>query len=164
MSATADRRFVEQNPHLTDERNLIVHTNATPSPEFVQAANDWRSLLDGDADLLVLVRMGVRRALGKRSQQQAEKQQNATRVTRPPGSRFLEILPYLPISKQTMDALFVPPTLDMRQEYFDALAANRPWLARARRVAWVFGMVQTIALGSGLSLAKKILALWRVVK
>lgn len=85
----------------------------------------------------------------------------SVKVTRVPGAHVHDWLPYL-FSRKTIDQTFTPALLDMRVEYFDALAVNRKWLARAVYVRWALGLFETIFLSWGVSLAKKIRAVWKL--
>lgn len=95
-----------------------------------------------------------------------ERSRESTR-TRPaislaPGARLLVVFPYL-FSRRTIEQTFTPALLDMRLEYFDALAEKRVWLARAVYSRWVLGLVETVLLSWFVSLAKKIRAFWKIV-
>jgi len=86
----------------------------------------------------------------------------ASRLVLAPGARFLDILPWF-FKRKTIEETFTPALLDMRYEYFEALAAKRVWLARAIYLRWAVSMFQVIVIASCLSTAKKIAAIWKIV-
>ncbi len=87
----------------------------------------------------------------------------AKRVTQPPGSALVRVVPYLfMFSRETIAHVFTQGLGDMREEYFAALAAKKPRLARAIYFRWCLSLFSSVVLQGGVSLAKKVHALWKL--
>lgn len=83
------------------------------------------------------------------------------RITPPPGSLLVSKLPYL-FTRKTIAHVFTQALADMREEYFDALAAHKPWLARSIYFRWGLSVLSTVVLQWGVELAKRVHALWKL--
>lgn len=81
-------------------------------------------------------------------------------LVRPPGSRVYAVLDFV-YSRKTMERVFAPGLADMRDEYFAALAACRPWKARWVVLAYYWSVVKMIPLHAIVALGKEAFEIWK---
>jgi len=84
-----------------------------------------------------------------------------SRIVVAPGTALLKTLPYL-CSKQVIERVFAQSIDDMREEYYDALAQDRNFLAWCVLARFWLGLFNTFVLQAGVSVAKKIHAIWKL--
>lgn len=84
-----------------------------------------------------------------------------SRIVVAPGATLLKALPYL-CSKQVIERVFAQSIDDMRMEYYDALAQGRKVLAWCVLGRFWLGLFNTFVLQAGVSVAKKIHAIWKL--
>jgi hypothetical protein len=86
---------------------------------------------------------------------------NAPKVRRAPASGALNIIRFI-VSTKTFENVFAQAVLDMREEYFDALAKGKVWQARLRHVQLYLTLLMiTIAL-AGAKFGKLFVRLWKI--
>lgn len=93
--------------------------------------------------------------------EKAQTKSAPSRIVVAPGTTLLKTLPYL-CSKQVIERVFSQSIDDMREEYYDALSQGRNFLAWCVLGRFWLGLFNTFVLQAGVSVAKKIHAIWKL--
>lgn len=83
------------------------------------------------------------------------------RLAKPPGGLLLGMAEFF-YSKGTFERIFQPTISDMREEYFEALSADRRWKARLVVLRGYLAYLSAAALHAPLSLVRVLGAIWRL--
>lgn len=83
-------------------------------------------------------------------------------VPRAPGGLLLSVVEFL-FTKRSVEQVFVPTIVDMRDEYFEALSQNRIWKARWVRLRGTWKFFVAMGLDRVLSLVWLCAKIWRSV-
>ena len=80
----------------------------------------------------------------------------------PPGHSLVRLLQFV-YTKRCYELYFVQTVADMRDEYFDALASNKKWTARWRRIQIYPSVGMIIVAWAGTSVVKKLSQIWKLL-
>lgn len=82
------------------------------------------------------------------------------RIKAPPGHNLSEWLRFM-LPKKTFDRVFSQIIMDYRDEYYEALAHGRKWLAQLRHGQMLIAIVLALILSAGTSVTKRVFDLWK---
>jgi hypothetical protein len=81
----------------------------------------------------------------------------------PPGTRILAALSWLPVRNKSIERVFKPVISDMQLEYIEAIAAERPWLARAICARYYVIIALTVISFAFTASLKRVVEMWKLV-
>ena len=84
------------------------------------------------------------------------------RVRKAPGSELFRMISFAAGTRAT-ESIFKQSIADMREEYFEALAAGRQWHARWINIRGHLDMALTFVAYVSTSLAKRVTSIWRIL-
>lgn len=98
---------------------------------------------------------------GKPTVRAVHRRRKPAKIVRPPGSFLLGVTSFV-YSKKTFERVFQQAIADMREEYNEAILANKKWRARFIVVRGNFSVISAASLHLPVSIVRIVTTFWKV--